>query len=96
MTFSTPLTLPAINTAFSSASWLVALPLTSVAGLAIIARSYVTGVPVVVQNGYDTTAVARAARDEAASVVSLVPTALGRLLDAAAPNQETNRYPYNP
>jgi O-succinylbenzoic acid--CoA ligase len=65
--------------------WLMALPLTSVAGLAIIARSYTTGVGVEIQNGYDTNAVGRAARNDAASVVSLVPTALGRLLDAAAP-----------
>jgi O-succinylbenzoic acid--CoA ligase len=65
--------------------WLVALPLTSVAGLAIIARSYVTGVGVEIQNGFDTNAVARAAIHEAASVASLVPTALARLLDAGAP-----------
>ena len=64
--------------------WLAALPLTGVAGLAIVARSYVTGVPAVIHEGYATTAVAHAAQTDEASIVSLVPTALRRLLDSGA------------
>jgi len=65
--------------------WLAALPLTGVAGLAILARSYATGVPAVIHDRYTTSAVAHAAETREASIVSLVPTALARLLDAGAP-----------
>lgn len=64
--------------------WLAALPLSGVAGLAIVARSYVTGVPIAVRSPFDAGAVAAAAGTDG-SIVSLVPTALGRLLDAGAP-----------
>lgn len=63
--------------------WLVCLPLHHVAGLAILVRSAVTGVPVTLQPGFDVQAVAAAAGE--ATVVSLVPTTLRRLL-AAAPD----------
>jgi O-succinylbenzoic acid--CoA ligase len=82
----------AMATAYSSAlgvadddRWLAALPLAGVAGLAILARSYVTGVPAVVHDRYAGSAVAHAAETDEASIVSLVPTALARLLDAEAP-----------
>jgi O-succinylbenzoic acid--CoA ligase len=59
--------------------WLCCLPPHGVAGLAILARSWHTGVPVTVHDGFDVERVA-AARD--ATLVSLVPTMLARLLDA--------------
>ena len=65
--------------------WLAALPLNGVAGLAIVARSYVTGVPAIVHDRYSASAVAHAAVTQEASIVSVVPTALQRLLDAKAP-----------
>ncbi len=65
--------------------WLAALPLTGVAGLAILARSYVTDVPAVVHDRFVSDHVARSAERHEASIVSLVPTALRRLLDAGAP-----------
>jgi O-succinylbenzoic acid--CoA ligase len=64
--------------------WLAALPLSGVAGLAMLARSYVTGVPITVHPAFAADAVAAAAGSNG-SIVSLVPTALGRLLDAGAP-----------
>jgi O-succinylbenzoic acid--CoA ligase len=65
--------------------WLAALPLSGVAGLAILARSYITGVPSVVHDRYSASAVAHAAVTREATIVSVVPTALERLLDADAP-----------
>ena len=65
--------------------WLAALPLTGVAGLAILARSYVTEVPAIVHDRFAIDHVARTAERRDATIVSLVPTALRRLLDAGAP-----------
>ncbi len=65
--------------------WLAALPLTGVAGLAILARSYVTNVPAIVHDRFVTDHVARSAELREATIVSLVPTALRRLLDSDAP-----------
>jgi O-succinylbenzoic acid--CoA ligase len=65
--------------------WLACLPLHHVASLAVIARAYITGVPWTVHDGFDLDRVARAPRDEGATIVSVVPTALRRLLDAGAP-----------
>ncbi len=66
-------------------SWLVCLPLHHVAGLAILGRSVASGVPVVAHPGFDVDAVAAAPDREGATIVSLVPTTLARLLDADAP-----------
>ncbi len=65
-------------------TWLACVPLTGVAGLAILARSFHTGSPVIVHDRFDTAAVARAPQ-QGATLVSLVPTTLARLLDAGAP-----------
>jgi o-succinylbenzoate---CoA ligase len=65
--------------------WLACLPLHHVASLGILARSAVTGVPYTVHDGFDLARVTGAPRDEGATIVSLVPTAMRRLLDAAAP-----------
>ncbi len=61
--------------------WLACLPLHHIAGLAILARSAVTGVPVTVHDRFVSDRVAAAAGD--CSVVSMVPTTLGRLLATA-------------
>ena len=60
--------------------WLACLPLSGVAGLAIVARAHATGAPLTVHDRFDVDAVADAAG--AATLVSLVPTTLRRLLDA--------------
>ncbi len=62
--------------------WLVCLPLTAVAGLAIVARAYATGTPLTVHPRFDPSAVTAASND--CSLVSLVPTTLMRLLDTDA------------
>jgi o-succinylbenzoate---CoA ligase len=64
--------------------WLACVPLHSVAGLAIVARAWHAGVPVEVHERFDPAGVDRAARDGTATLVSLVPTMLARLLDAGA------------
>ncbi len=64
---------------------LVCVPLHHVAGLAILARARVTGTPVTVHPSFDVDAVATAPAAVGASVVSLVPTMLARLLAAGAP-----------
>jgi o-succinylbenzoate---CoA ligase len=71
--------------------WLACLPLHHVASLAIVARSYVTGVPCTVHDAFDIARVAASPRTEGTSIVSLVPTALHRMLDAGAPLHEFRR-----
>src|SRR5690606_12243584 len=75
----------------TSDRWLACLPLYHVGGLAILFRSCLYGTAVVLQNGFDVDAVLHSVRTEAITLVSLVPTMLGRLLDAgltadSAPN----------
>lgn len=65
--------------------WLLCLPLHHVAGLAILARSSVTGAAVTVHDNFDLDDVANAPATIDATLVSVVPTMLGRLLDAGAP-----------
>lgn len=64
----------------SDDAWLCCLPVHLVAGLAVVGRAWAAGAPVIVHAGFDPDQVAAAAR--AAAFVSLVPTALRRLLDA--------------
>ena len=68
--------------------WLACLPLHHVASLGVLARSYVTGVPYEVHDTFDLERVAASPRTEGTTIVSLVPTALRRLLDAGAPLHE--------
>jgi O-succinylbenzoic acid--CoA ligase len=58
--------------------WLCCVPVHGVAGLAVVARAWHTGLPVEVHDRFDPTAVADAAGR--ATLVSLVPAQLGRLL----------------
>ena len=60
--------------------WLCCLPLHGVAGLAVVARAWHTGLPVEVHERFDPAAVAEAAGR--ATLVSLVPAMLRRLLAA--------------
>jgi o-succinylbenzoate---CoA ligase len=62
--------------------WLCCLPLHGVAGLAVVARAWHTGLPVEVLERFDPDAVRAAAGR--ATLVSLVPAMLGRLLAAGA------------
>jgi len=62
--------------------WLACVPVHSVAGLAIAARGWHTGVPVQVHDRFDAALVDRAAAQLGATLVSLVPTMLRRLLEA--------------
>ena len=71
--------------------WLTCLPLHHVASLGALARAYVTGAQWIAHERFDIDRVARAPRDEAATIVSLVPTTLLRLLDAGAPLHEFRR-----
>ncbi|HEX3623014.1 MAG TPA: fatty acid--CoA ligase family protein [Acidimicrobiales bacterium] len=60
--------------------WLACLPLHYVAGLAVLGRAWVTGLPVTVHDGFDVARVADAAAE--ATLVSLVPTMVRRLREA--------------
>jgi O-succinylbenzoic acid--CoA ligase len=60
--------------------WLCPLPLTHVGGLSIVVRSAIYATSAVVLERWDTDAALEALRD--ATLVSLVPTTLARLLDA--------------
>jgi O-succinylbenzoic acid--CoA ligase len=67
--------------------WLCCLPLHAVAGLAIVARARTLGLPLTVHARFDPDAVAAAptAGRANATLVSLVATMLGRLLERDAP-----------
>lgn len=60
--------------------WLACLPLFHIGGLAVLLRSVIYGIPVVLLESFDAAAVNRAIEEERATVVSLVPTMLARLL----------------
>ena len=64
--------------------WLCPMPLVHVGGLSILIRSAIYGTTVVLHERFDTEAVVAALsdRDQAITLVSLVPTMLARLLDA--------------
>lgn len=68
--------------------WLLTLPLHHVAGLAVLARSRMTGADVVVHEHFDVDAVGLAPRRFGATLVSVVPTMLGRLIAAGVPVHE--------
>lgn len=71
--------------------WLACLPLYHVAGLAILGRAWVTGVPYTAHDGFDLARVAASPALDGTTIVSLVPTTLKRLLDAGAPLHEYRR-----
>ena len=63
--------------------WLCTLPLSHVGGLSILLRSAIYATTVVLHDGFDAAKVIRALDgDGAATLVSVVPTTLARLLDA--------------
>lgn len=62
-------------------AWLATLPLYHVGGLAILTRSVLEGSRVLLEDGFDAGRVAQAIRDGSATMVSLVPTMLARVLD---------------
>jgi O-succinylbenzoic acid--CoA ligase len=70
--------------ATDSDRWLACHPLFFVAGLAILGRSWVTGVPVTVHDGFDLDRVGDAPAAAGVTIVSLVPTTLRRLLRAGS------------
>ncbi|GAA0958631.1 AMP-binding protein [Actinocorallia libanotica] len=69
----------------ADAPWLCCLPTSHIAGIQVLVRALLAGTEPVVHPGFDLAAVAGAGRVH----VSLVPTQLGRLLDARA---ELGRY----
>jgi o-succinylbenzoate---CoA ligase len=64
--------------------WLCCLPLSHIAGLSIVMRSVIYGTAVGLHDGFEVDRVADALERGDASVASLVPTMLSRLLDAEA------------
>ncbi len=62
--------------------WLLCLPLYHIAGLSVIWRSLAAGGSVLIHDRFDAERVAEALKSGQASMVSLVPTMLHRLLDA--------------
>lgn len=62
--------------------WLAPLPLFHVGGLSVITRSAIYGTTAVLHDGFDVDRVNDALEDDGITIVSLVPTMLGRILDA--------------
>jgi O-succinylbenzoic acid--CoA ligase len=62
--------------------WLCTLPLSHVGGLSILVRSAIYATTAVVHDGFDARAAAGELSDGGATLVSVVPTTLARLLDA--------------
>jgi o-succinylbenzoate---CoA ligase len=63
--------------------WLLCMPLYHVGGLAIVLRSAIHAAALVLHDGFEPGAVARAIERDRLTQISLVPTMLARLLDAA-------------
>jgi o-succinylbenzoate---CoA ligase len=74
--------------------WLCPMPLAHVGGLSITIRSAIYGTTVLLPDGFHAAAVVRALMDPGRRVtlVSLVPTMLGRLLDAGLRDPPTLRW----
>ncbi len=66
--------------------WLCTLPLSHVGGLSILLRSAIYATTAVLHDGFDAEAVAGELAGGGATLVSVVPTTLGRLLDAGLSN----------
>ncbi|HEY0969875.1 MAG TPA: o-succinylbenzoate--CoA ligase [Gemmatimonadales bacterium] len=62
--------------------WLAPMPLFHVGGLSVLTRSAIQGTAAIVHDGFDAEHVSDAIDEERVTLVSLVPTMLGRLLDA--------------
>jgi len=62
--------------------WLCTLPLSHVGGLSILIRSAIYGTTVVLHERFEAERAAKAIAEDGVTLVSLVPTTLGRLLDA--------------
>lgn len=65
--------------------WLACLPMSHVGGLSILLRSVLLGTTMLVHERFEMRAVLRALAEDGASLVSLVPTTLARLLEGGAP-----------
>ncbi len=64
--------------------WLCCLPLFHVSGLSIVLRSVIYGTTAIVHDGFDGDRVAEALERDGVTLISLVSTALARLLEAGA------------
>ena len=71
--------------------WLCTLPLAHVGGLSILLRSAIYATTAVVHERFETDVVVAALREDGITVVSLVATTLGRLLDAGLSGAESLR-----
>lgn len=67
--------------------WLACMPLYHIGGLAIVLRSALYGISVVLHSDFDARAVLHSLQHDRISAVSLVPTMLARLLDASGDAQ---------
>lgn len=64
--------------------WLACVPLYHIAGLSIVLRSAIYGTTLALHAEFDANEVAKAIQQNGLTLVSLVPTMLGRVLDALA------------
>lgn len=62
--------------------WLACMPLYHVGGLAVLLRSVIYGIPVILHESFDAGPVSRAIDEDGVTIASLVPTMLARLLEA--------------
>jgi o-succinylbenzoate---CoA ligase len=69
--------------------WLVPMPLFHVGGLAVLMRSVIYGITVVIHSAFDAACVNKALDEEGISIISVVPTMLQRMLAL----REGRRYP---
>lgn len=62
--------------------WLACMPLFHVGGLAILLRSVIYGIPVILHDGFDPVAVNKAIDQEGVTIISVVSNMLQRMLEA--------------
>lgn len=73
--------------------WLACLPLFHIGGLAILMRSVMYGISVIVHEGFDALSVNRAIEEEQVTIVSVVAVMLQRMLDALDAEGPQGGYP---
>src|SRR5262249_38223000 len=73
--------------------WLACLPLFHISGLAILMRSVIYGIRIVLHKSFDEVAVNRAIRQDRITILSVVAVMLQRMLTALEAEEEKEGYP---
>ncbi|WP_125772403.1 o-succinylbenzoate--CoA ligase [Companilactobacillus furfuricola] len=71
-------------------AWIMTVPMFHISGFSIMMRSLIYGIPVYLVDKFDVTLINKILMDSQASIISLVPTMLKRILNGLKPGQKFN------